>query len=107
MRKGCEVGEFVLSGYGENQPSHLTVGTFGVPEKLLYLICDVGLLRKMMLVEPINVSFGEMIDSCQDSLTFELRRPPGMDNNAIHIVALLTLVSKIFTACLSGTHLKG
>ncbi len=80
-----------------HRSSHLTVGTFGVFEKLFDLICDVGHLHKIILVEPTNASFGEMIDNCQDSLTFELGRPPGMDKVEIHILALLTLASKFFT----------
>ncbi len=74
-----------------NWSSRLTVGTFGVPKKLLDLVCNVGHLHEMILVEPINISFGEMIGDCQDSLTFELGGPPGMDKVAIYVVALLTL----------------
>jgi hypothetical protein len=55
-----------------NQSSHFTVGTFGFPEKLLDLACNVGHLHKIILVEPTNISFGKMIGDCQDSLTFEL-----------------------------------
>jgi hypothetical protein len=80
-----------------NQSSRLTVGTFGVLKKLLDLIGNVRHLHKMILVEPINASFGKMIGNRQDSLAFELRGPPGMDKITIHVVALLTLASKIGT----------
>ncbi len=55
-----------------NQSSRLTVGTFGVPKKLLDLIGSLRHLHKMILVELTNVSFGKMIGDCQDSLMFEL-----------------------------------
>ncbi len=50
-----------------------------------------------------------MIGNCQDSLTFELGGPPGMDKSAIHVDALLALASKIgtiFSGMFLGIHPK-
>ncbi len=80
-----------------NQSSHLTVGTFGVPKKLLDFIHDVGPLHKMTLIQPTNAPFGKMISNCKNSLRFYLRRPLRMEKVAIHVVALFTLASKICT----------
>jgi hypothetical protein len=74
-----------------NRPSHFTVGTFGVAKKLLDLICNVGHLHEMILIEPTNISFGEIIGNCQDSLMFELGGPPGMDKVAIQLLHSLPL----------------
>ncbi len=82
--------------------------TFSVPKKLLDLVRNVGHLHKMILVEPANISFGEMIGNCQDSLTFELEGPPGMNKVAIHVNALLTFASKIgtiFVGHVFGEHI--
>ena len=84
-----------------NQSSHLTVGYFGVPEKIFDLIGNVWHLHEMILVEPTDVSFVEMIGNCQNSLSFELGGPLGVNNIAIDVAAPLTLASKV------GTNLIG
>jgi hypothetical protein len=49
----------------------------------------------MILIEPTDISFGEIIADCQNSLTFKLGGPPWMDKVTIDVVALLTLANKI------------
>jgi hypothetical protein len=78
-----------------NQSSHLTVGYFGVPEKIFDLIGNVWHLHEMILVEPTNVSFVEMIGDCQNSLSLELRGPLGLNKIAIDVITLLTLASNV------------
>jgi hypothetical protein len=72
-----------------NQSTCLTVGTFRIPKKLLDLVGNIGHLREMILIEPINIFFGEMIGICQNSLTFELRGLLGIDKVTIDVVALI------------------
>jgi hypothetical protein len=43
-----------------NQSSHLTFGTFGIPEKLLDLVGHIRHLHEMILIEPTDVPIGEM-----------------------------------------------
>jgi hypothetical protein len=84
-----------------NQSSHLTVRLFGIPEKLFDLVVNVWHLHEMILVEPTDFSFVEMIGDCQNSLLFELGGSLGVNEIAIDIVTLLTLASKV------GTNLIG
>ncbi len=50
--------------------------------KLLDAIGNIGHLHERILVEPTNVVLVEMIGDHNDSLTFELRWLPGMDEVA-------------------------
>ncbi len=81
--------------------THLTVGSFCVPERLFDLVGNVWHFHEMILVEPTDVSFVEMIGDCQNSLSFELRGPLGVNKIAIDVAALLTLASKV------GANLMG
>ncbi len=60
----------------------------------------------MILVEPTNISFGEMIGDCQDSLTFELGGPPGMDKKLqftlLHSLALQVKLAQILSGMFFG-----
>jgi hypothetical protein len=49
----------------------------------------------MILVEPTNVSFVEMIGDCQNSLLLELGGPLGVNKIAIDVITLLTLASNV------------
>jgi hypothetical protein len=49
-----------------NQSSHLTFGTFCIPEKLLDLVGNVRHLHEMILIEPTHVPLGEMTGDCQN-----------------------------------------
>ncbi len=55
-----------------NQSSHLTVGTFDIPEELLDLVGNVGHLHEVILIEPNDAPFGETTGDCQNSLPLEL-----------------------------------
>jgi hypothetical protein len=49
----------------------------------------------MILVEPTNISFGEMIGNCQDSLIFKLGGPLGMDKLQSRLLHTLPLHLKL------------
>jgi hypothetical protein len=66
-------------------------------KKLFDLIGNVWHVHEMILVEPTDVSFVEMIGDCQNSLSFELGGPLGVNKIAIDVAALLTLASKVGT----------
>jgi hypothetical protein len=51
----------------------------------------------MILVEPTDFSFVEMIGNCQNSLSFELGGPLGVNKIAIDVATLLTLARVVGT----------
>ena len=65
-----------------NESSCLTENAPGNTQELLDTIGNIGHPHEIMLVEPTNFMLVEMIGDRNDSLMFELRGLPGMDEVA-------------------------